>query len=161
MEWRSCYGTHQYPPVYLRGGLSGLLRNSSYRWTPVWTESKTLFYDKKTIHICMAIADHFRASKKITCVMRCNRVSIQDRNRVRDHVLLLAASDPRVVAGAVVGSLALDDGDRYSDIDLTFGVAEEFSIDEVLEDWTRSIMRFSTRRTCLICPAVLRFTVYI
>ena len=65
--------------------------------------------------------------------------SIQDRNHVRDHVLQLAASDPRIVAGAVVGSLAFDDGDRYSDLDLTFGVAEEYSIYDVLEDWTRSI----------------------
>jgi hypothetical protein len=66
--------------------------------------------------------------------------SIQDRNRVRDHVPQMAASDSRIVAGAVVGSLALEDGDRYSDIDLTFGVAEESSIYAVLEDWTRSII---------------------
>ena len=33
--------------------------------------------------------------------------SIKDRNLIRDHVLQLAASDARVVAGAVVGSLAL------------------------------------------------------
>jgi hypothetical protein len=65
--------------------------------------------------------------------------SIQDRNRVRDDVLQLAASDPRIVAGAVVGSLALADGDRYSDLDLTFGVADEFSIYAVLEDWTSRI----------------------
>jgi hypothetical protein len=66
--------------------------------------------------------------------------SIKDRNRVRDHVLQLAAFDSRIVAGAVVGSLALDDGDRYSDLDLTFGVAEASSIYDVLEDWTRSIV---------------------
>jgi hypothetical protein len=46
--------------------------------------------------------------------------SIDDRNRVRDRMLALAASDPRVVAGAVVGSLALHEGDRWSDLDLTF-----------------------------------------
>jgi hypothetical protein len=33
--------------------------------------------------------------------------SIKDRNLIRDHVLQLAASDARIVAGAVVGSLAL------------------------------------------------------
>ena len=65
--------------------------------------------------------------------------SIQDRNRVRNTILQLAASDPRIVAGAVVGSLALADGDRYSDLDLTFGVADEFSIYAVLEDWTSRI----------------------
>ncbi len=37
--------------------------------------------------------------------------SIQDRNKIRDHVLQLAASDARVFAGAVVGSLALGEGD--------------------------------------------------
>jgi hypothetical protein len=66
--------------------------------------------------------------------------SIQDRNLVRDHVLQLADSDRRVVAGAVVGSLALSDGDRWSDLDLTFAVADEFSMLDVLEDWTRNIV---------------------
>jgi hypothetical protein len=64
--------------------------------------------------------------------------SVQDRDHIRDHVLQLATSDKRVVAGAVVGSLALNDGDRWSDLDLTFAVADEFSIFDVLEDWTRT-----------------------
>lgn len=67
--------------------------------------------------------------------------SIQDRNLIRDHVLQLAASDSRVVAGAVVGSLALSDGDRWSDLDLTFAVADDFSISDVLEDWTRTFIK--------------------
>jgi hypothetical protein len=66
--------------------------------------------------------------------------SIKDRNLIRDHVLQLATSDARVVAGAVVGSLALEDGDRWSDLDLTFAVADDFSILEVLEDWTGNIV---------------------
>lgn len=66
--------------------------------------------------------------------------SIDDRDHIRDHVLQLAASDARVVAGAVVGSLALDEEDRWSDLDLTFALADNFSIFEVLEDWTRSIV---------------------
>ena len=65
--------------------------------------------------------------------------TIKDRNLLRDHVLQLADSDPRVVAGAVVGSLALSDGDRWSDLDLTFSVADAYSIWDVLEDWTRNI----------------------
>ena len=62
--------------------------------------------------------------------------NIQDRNKIHDYVLNLAHSDPRVVAGAVVGSLALSEGDRWSDLDLTFGVADDVPIQEVLEDWT-------------------------
>lgn len=66
--------------------------------------------------------------------------SVEERDRIRDRVLELAASDKRIVAGAVVGSLALNEGDRWSDLDLTFGVADEFSINDVLEEWTRQIM---------------------
>jgi hypothetical protein len=65
--------------------------------------------------------------------------SVKDRERVYDRVLEMAASDARVVAGAVVGSLAHGEGDRWSDLDLTFAVADELSMFEVLEDWTRSI----------------------
>lgn len=66
--------------------------------------------------------------------------TIQNRNHLREHVLQLAQSDPRVVAGAVVGSLALSEGDRWSDLDLTFSVADDFSVHDVLEDWTRDIV---------------------
>jgi hypothetical protein len=62
--------------------------------------------------------------------------SIEDRNRVRDHVVRLAGADGRVVAGAVVGSLANSEGDRWSDLDLTFGVADGVTIREVLDDFT-------------------------
>lgn len=67
--------------------------------------------------------------------------SINDRDQVRDFTLQLAESDSRVVAGAMIGSLALGEGDRWSDLDLTFGVADDFSIFEVLEDWTEKITK--------------------
>src|SRR6266545_4828008 len=66
--------------------------------------------------------------------------SVSDRDRIRDRVLQLAASDARVVAGAVVGSLAHDEGDRWSDLDLTFAVADNLPILDVLEDWTRTLV---------------------
>jgi hypothetical protein len=66
--------------------------------------------------------------------------SIQDRNKIHDYILNLAHSDPRVVAGAVVGSLALSEGDHWSDLDLTFGVVDGVSINDVLEDWTTKII---------------------
>ncbi len=66
--------------------------------------------------------------------------SINDRDRVRDHVLQRATADTRVVAGAVVGSLALDEGDRWSDLDLTFAVADHLPVADVLADWTRDLV---------------------
>lgn len=66
--------------------------------------------------------------------------SVEDRDQVRDRVLSLAASDPRVVAGAVVGSLALHEGDRWSDLDLTFAVADGAPALDVLSDWTRTLV---------------------
>ena len=65
--------------------------------------------------------------------------TVADRGRVRDRVLELADADERVVSGAVVGSLALGDGDRWSDLDLTFGVADGVAVEEVLEDWSRTL----------------------
>jgi hypothetical protein len=50
-----------------------------------------------------------------------------------------AETDRRIVAGATIGSLALGPGDRWSDLDLTFAVAEKVKIAEVLEDWTEKL----------------------
>lgn len=63
--------------------------------------------------------------------------TVDDRDRVRDRVLEMAAADPRVVSGAVVGGLAYGGGDRWSDLDLTFAVADAVPVTEVLADWTR------------------------
>jgi hypothetical protein len=38
-----------------------------------------------------------------------------------------------------VGSLAVDSGDRFSDLDLTFGIADDVSVANVLTDWTRTL----------------------
>ncbi len=65
--------------------------------------------------------------------------TLEDRDRLRAYVLELARNDERVVAGAEVGSLALGGGDRWSDLDLTFGIADEFSLEEVLDDLTGAI----------------------
>jgi hypothetical protein len=65
--------------------------------------------------------------------------TIEQRDALRDRVLRLAEQDERVVAGAVVGSLALGGGDRFSDLDLTFAVADHGSVVEVLDDWTRAL----------------------
>ncbi len=67
--------------------------------------------------------------------------NIGDRDRVRDRVLDMASSDPRVEAGAVLGSLAHDEGDRWSDLDLMFAVAHDVPVTEVLEAWSRTVVR--------------------
>jgi hypothetical protein len=67
--------------------------------------------------------------------------SISYRNDVRDYVLKRADADVRVVSGAVVGSLAHSEGDRWSDLDLTFGVADGVQIAEVLEAFTADLIK--------------------
>ena len=62
--------------------------------------------------------------------------TVEQRDALCARVLRLAEDDHRVIAGAVVGSLAVDAGDRFSDLDLTFGVADPVPVQEVLEDWT-------------------------
>jgi hypothetical protein len=66
--------------------------------------------------------------------------SVEQRDALREYVLRLAAEDERVVAGAVVGSLALTGGDPFSDLDLTFGIADGVPISTVLDDWTRRLI---------------------
>ena len=66
--------------------------------------------------------------------------TVEQRDALREHLLQLAAEDERVVAGAVVGSLAVDGGDRFSDLDLTFGIADLVPVAEVLDDWTRMLI---------------------
>jgi hypothetical protein len=63
----------------------------------------------------------------------------QQRDALRDHLLRLAQEDERVMAGAAVGPLALGGGDRFSDLDLTFGVADHVPVSTVLADWTRTL----------------------
>ena len=62
--------------------------------------------------------------------------SVEDRDRARARMLELAAGDERVVAGAVVGSEARGQVDRWSDLDLTFAVADGATVEELLDDWT-------------------------
>jgi hypothetical protein len=54
-------------------------------------------------------------------------------------MLQLAEEDERVVAGAAVGSLAVGSGDRFSDLDLTFGVADGVPVAHVLDGWTSTL----------------------
>ena len=62
--------------------------------------------------------------------------TVSDRDRIRSTILEIARADPRVLAGAELGSRATGDGDQWSDLDLSFGVVDEGAVAEVLADWT-------------------------
>ena len=62
--------------------------------------------------------------------------TVEERDRVRDRVVQMSRADPHLVAGALIGSTAGGRGDRWSDLDLTFGLADGAAIDDVLADWT-------------------------
>jgi hypothetical protein len=66
--------------------------------------------------------------------------TVEQRDALREHVLQLAEEDERVVAGAAVVSLAVDRGDRFSDLDLTFGIADHVPVADVLDEWTRKLI---------------------
>jgi hypothetical protein len=66
--------------------------------------------------------------------------TVEQRDGLHEQMLRLAQEDERAVAGAAVGSLAVDGGDRFSDLDLTFGIADHAPVAEVLDDWTRTLI---------------------
>jgi hypothetical protein len=66
--------------------------------------------------------------------------TVEQRDALREHLLRLAEEDEHVVAGAAVGSLAVDGGDRFSDLDLTFGIADHVPVAGVLDVWTRTLI---------------------
>jgi hypothetical protein len=66
--------------------------------------------------------------------------TVEQRDALRERLLTRAREDERVVAAAVVGSLAVGAADRYSDLDLTFAIADHVPAADVLEDWTRTLV---------------------
>jgi|WetSurSiteA1Bulk_404760.scaffolds.fasta_scaffold11372_5 hypothetical protein len=62
-----------------------------------------------------------------------------ERNILLECVTKIAQSDNRVSGGALVGSFASNEIDRYSDIDITFGIKPEFEPLSVLNEWTISL----------------------
>jgi hypothetical protein len=72
---------------------------------------------------------------------RVGAFTVDERERIHERILEIAGSDGRIVAGAVVGSLAIEEGDRWSDLDLTFGVTPEDQTLEVLERLTEPLVK--------------------
>jgi hypothetical protein len=60
----------------------------------------------------------------------------EERARLRSSLLEYAASDQRISGAAITGSAADAREDRWSDIDLAFGVGNAAALPNVLADWT-------------------------
>ena len=67
--------------------------------------------------------------------------TVHERDLIYARILEIANSDERIVAGAIVGSLANDEGDRWSDLDLTFGVVPEDQTLSALDRLTTELVR--------------------
>jgi hypothetical protein len=59
-----------------------------------------------------------------------------ERERLRSELFERAAKDQRISGAAVTGSAAASREDRWSDIDLAFGVRDAGELPNVLSDWT-------------------------
>jgi hypothetical protein len=60
----------------------------------------------------------------------------EERDRLRHDLLESASSDRRISGAAMTGSTAAGCEDRWSDIDLAFGVGDAGELPNVLSDWT-------------------------
>lgn len=58
------------------------------------------------------------------------------RSELRDSLIAQATGDARLTGVAVTGSASIGGEDRWSDIDLAFGVGHDQSLDAVIADWT-------------------------
>jgi len=65
--------------------------------------------------------------------------TVEQRAEVREALIAMAQGDPRIVAGAEVGSLTTGLGDRWSDLDLTFGLTPGADPRDVLADWSSQL----------------------
>jgi hypothetical protein len=63
--------------------------------------------------------------------------SPEERDRVRERLLQLARTDSAVTGAAITGSYAADGGDRWSDIDLAFGIRG--SLTAALDRWAERL----------------------
>jgi hypothetical protein len=62
--------------------------------------------------------------------------TLEERTRLRSLLLEYAAGDHRISGAAITGSAAGEREDRWSDIDLAFGVVDAAELPNVLFDWT-------------------------
>jgi hypothetical protein len=58
--------------------------------------------------------------------------TVQERETLRSQLLVFARADARITGAAITGSASVDRQDRWSDIDLAFGVREVAAIENTL-----------------------------
>lgn len=61
--------------------------------------------------------------------------TVEDRTHVREWMIQLARRDKRIIGGALTGSAAVGKEDRWSDVDLGFGIGGGAKPETVLADW--------------------------
>ena len=65
----------------------------------------------------------------------------EERERLREALIAAARADERFSGVAMTGSAARGALDRWSDIDLAFGVADRATMQEAIADWTERMHR--------------------
>lgn len=67
--------------------------------------------------------------------------TVDRRERVRTQLLDRARDDEQIASAAITGSAASGAEDRWSDVDLFFGVAGDVAVDDALKDWSAFVYR--------------------
>ena len=67
--------------------------------------------------------------------------SPQEREQIRGELVAAAKADPRIVGAAHLGSAAIGELDRWSDIDLALCSAPDTDAEQTLRDWTTRLFR--------------------
>jgi hypothetical protein len=65
----------------------------------------------------------------------------EERERLREELVAAAKADERISGVAITGSAARGALDRWSDIDLAFGVADPTKLRDAIGDWTDRMRR--------------------
>jgi predicted nucleotidyltransferase len=65
--------------------------------------------------------------------------TVEERDRLRERLLALAAEDDLVVGAAITGSHAVGTSDEWSDVDLAFSIRGD--VEPALERWTDRLQR--------------------
>jgi hypothetical protein len=67
--------------------------------------------------------------------------TVEEREQLREQLVAAARADPRISGAAVTGSAALGASDRWSDLDLAFGISDPAGLHEAISEWTAAMYR--------------------